>query len=64
MLRIALFFYSLIASTLAGVGAVAALVAGYTSMFAILAAAAFGALIAVPIAWLVGRHLAGETRPR
>lgn len=60
MLRVAAFFYSLIASVLAGMGVVAALVTGQTEALPILAAGFLGALMAVPVSWLVARHLTAE----
>lgn len=57
MLRLAAFLYSLIASTLAAVGAVAMLVAGFVTWPTILAGAIVGAVLAVPVALLVARAM-------
>jgi len=57
MLRLAFTLYSLIATTLAGTGVVAALASGQDTLWPILIAAAAGAIIAVPVAILVARAL-------
>ncbi|WP_083100188.1 hypothetical protein [Pseudophaeobacter leonis] len=57
MLRLASVLYSLIGSSLAGVGVIAVLVAGFVSVPAILVAAALGAVLGAPVAWLVARQL-------
>ncbi|MVO16879.1 hypothetical protein FEE96_19110 [Parasedimentitalea maritima] len=57
MLRLASILYSLIATSLAGVGVITVLVAGLISVPAIFGAAAIGALIAVPVSWLVARQI-------
>ncbi|EAQ44795.1 hypothetical protein MED193_21836 [Roseobacter sp. MED193] len=49
--------YSLIGSSLAGACVIAVLVAGFVSVQAILLAAAAGALLGLPVAWLVARQL-------
>lgn len=59
MLRLASMLYSIIASALAGAGVIAVLSAGYVSLTPILAAAATGAALAVPVAYLVARKLTG-----
>jgi hypothetical protein len=51
--------YSIIASALAGGGVIAVLTAGYVSLMPILAAAAAGAVLAVPVSYLVARKLTG-----
>lgn len=57
MLRLASFLYSLIGSSLAGLGVIVVLVAGLASVQAILASAAIGALAGVPVSWLVAKQL-------
>ncbi|OIQ45558.1 MAG: hypothetical protein BM558_03465 [Roseobacter sp. MedPE-SW] len=57
MLRLASMLYSLIGSSLAGVGVIAVLVAGFVSVKAILLAAVAGAVLGLPVAWLVARQL-------
>ncbi|MBM1690896.1 hypothetical protein [Sulfitobacter geojensis] len=60
MFRLASMLYSIIASAMAGAGVIAVLSAGYVSLTPILAAAAVGAVLAVPVSYLVARKL---TRP-
>ncbi|CUH89780.1 hypothetical protein PH5382_03733 [Phaeobacter sp. CECT 5382] len=57
MLRLASILYSLIGSSLAGIGVIAVLVGGFFTVEAILAAAGVGALLGLPVAWLVARQL-------
>ncbi|CUI01795.1 hypothetical protein PNH50_06710 [Leisingera aquaemixtae] len=57
MLRLASILYSLIGSSLAGAGVIAVLAAGLVTTQAILAAAAAGAVLGMPVAWLVARQL-------
>lgn len=59
MLRLASILYSIISTTLAGTGVIAVLVAGYGTLMPILAAAAIGALAALPISWGIARRLVG-----
>ncbi|MEX5730022.1 hypothetical protein Ga0609869_003375 [Rhodovulum iodosum] len=55
--RLATLLFSMISSTLMGVGVVAVLVAGYGTLVPILAAAAVGFVLAVPVTWQVTRAL-------
>lgn len=57
MFRLASILYSLISTSLAGAGVIAVLAAGFVTVNAILAAAAAGALMAVPVSWMVARQL-------
>ena len=57
MIRLALVLYSLIATTLAGTGVIAVLTSGYSTLTPILAAAAAGALLAIPVALWVARAM-------
>lgn len=57
MLRLASILYSLIGSSLAGVGVIAVLVAGFATVKAILFAAIAGAVLGLPVAWFVARQL-------
>ncbi len=59
MLRLAGMLYSLIATTLAGVGVIAVLTAGYTAVTPIVGAAALGALVALPVSYLVAKRITG-----
>ncbi|WP_289150817.1 CTP synthetase [uncultured Salipiger sp.] len=61
MLRLAGILYSMIATTLAGSLVVVALVSGYDTLQPILIAAAAGALVALPVTWLVTRAIYSES---
>jgi hypothetical protein len=61
MFRLAVLLYSIVGTTLAGILIIVALVAGYDDARGIIVAAALGAALAVPAAWLVARAI---TRPR
>lgn len=57
MLRLASILYSLIATTLAGTGVVAVLTMGYTTLTPILAAAGIGAVLALPVSYVVAARI-------
>lgn len=57
MLRLASILYSLIATSLAGAGVIFVLAAGFVSVQAIIAAAAVGAVLALPASWLVAKRI-------
>lgn len=57
MLRLAAMLYSLIATAVAGSAVIAVLSAGMVSVGAIVSAAAAGAVVALPVSWLVARKL-------
>lgn len=57
MLRLASMLYAIVATTLAGSGVIAVLVAGATSPMVLIGAAALGALIALPVSYLVARRI-------
>ncbi len=59
MARLFMVLYSMIGTTLAGSFMVAALVSGMDTLRPIVLAAGLGALVALPVAWLVARRLAG-----
>jgi zinc transporter ZupT len=61
MLRLAGILYSMIATTLAGSLVIVALVSGYDTLLPILIAAAAGALVALPVTWLVTRAIYSES---
>lgn len=52
-------FYSLVASTLAGVGVVIALVSGVAQLVPLIGAAVLGAAVAAPVTWIVARRMDG-----
>ena len=57
MFRLALVLFLFIGATLAGIGVVAALSLGMYEVSAIVATAGIGALIAVPLSWMVAKRL-------
>lgn len=57
MHRLTLVVFSLVLPTLMGTGAVVALVAGVTGMWALLAAAGLGAVVAVPLSIGIAKAL-------
>ncbi|MBK1635834.1 CTP synthetase [Rhodovulum adriaticum] len=57
MLRLAAVLFTLISATLMGVGIVAVLVAGYGTTTPILAAAAVGLVVSVPVSVMVARAI-------
>jgi len=59
MLRLASILYSLIATTLAGTGVIAVLTMGYTTLTPILVAAGIGALLALPVSYVVAARIIG-----
>lgn len=58
MLRLMMTLFSMIATTLMGVGVVIALTTGYGTLQPLLLAAAVGFVVALPVSWLVARALA------
>ena len=57
MPRLFMLLYSLAGPSMAGIGIVAVLTAGRDTLQPILTAAAAGAILALPVAWLVARKL-------
>ncbi|MFP7672618.1 hypothetical protein ACG74X_04580 [Marivita sp. S0852] len=57
MLRLASILYSLIGTSLAGIGVIAVLTAGYGTLVPILVAAGIGAVLALPVSWYVAREI-------
>lgn len=57
MFRLASILYSLIGTTLAGTAMVAVLTAGFDTLVPIVAAAAAGAILAVPVTYLIAREI-------
>ncbi len=56
-MRLMMVLYSIIATALAGSGVVAVLTAGYATLWPIVIAAAVGAVLAVPVTWVVARQI-------
>lgn len=57
MSRLFMLLLSIIMTTFAGIGVIAVLVMGRYDATSIVLAAAIGAVVALPIAWLVARRL-------
>lgn len=57
MFRLVNMLYGIVAMTLAGSGVIAVLVAGATNVTSILIAAAVGALLALPVTYIVACRL-------
>jgi len=57
MFRLASILYSLIGTTLAGTAMIAVLTAGFDTLVPIVAAAAIGAVVAVPVTWYVTKAI-------
>lgn len=56
-MRLAMVLYSMIATAMAGTGVIAVLSMGYGTLWPILIAAAVGAALALPVAWVVARQI-------
>lgn len=57
MSRVALAIFSVVATTLMGIGVVAVLTMGYVTAKAIIAAAVAGFVLALPVTWMVARSI-------
>ncbi|KAF0174275.1 MAG: hypothetical protein FD162_1098 [Rhodobacteraceae bacterium] len=57
MSRLMMTLFSMIATTLMGVGVVIALTTGYGTLQPIVIAAAVGFVLAIPVSWFVARQL-------
>lgn len=57
MTRVMMLLFSMIATTLMGIGVVIVLTAGVVTYAAIIAAAVVGFLLAIPVSWLVAKQL-------
>lgn len=57
MLRLTMLMYSIVGSTLAGIGVIAVLSMGWYDVPSILTGAVLGAVLGVPASWLVARAL-------
>ncbi len=57
MIRLAMLLYSIISTSLAGTAVIVVLVMGQGTLRPILIAAATGAVLAIPVAYLVARRL-------
>lgn len=59
MLRLASMLYAIVAPTLAGAGVITVLVMGASGVMPIIAAAAAGAVIALPVSYLIASKIVG-----
>ncbi len=57
MFRLMMTLFSMIATTLMGIGVVIALTTGYDTLQPLVIAAAAGFLLAVPVSWMVAKQL-------
>ncbi|GFE50764.1 hypothetical protein So717_25170 [Roseobacter cerasinus] len=57
MLRLTAILYCFVAATMAGAGVIAVLSAGLTAAMPILIAAGAGALLALPVSWLLAARI-------
>jgi hypothetical protein len=56
-MRLMVILYSMIGTALAGSAVVLVLTLGHVTLWPIIGAAAAGALVAVPVSWLVARQI-------
>jgi hypothetical protein len=56
-MRLMMVLYSMIATAMAGTGVIAVLSMGYGTLWPIVAAAAVGAALALPVAWAIARQI-------
>ena len=61
MSRLMMMLFSMISTTLMGIGIVVALVTGYDTLQPILIAAALGFVLALPATWIIGRLIEKQT---
>lgn len=57
-MRLFFLMFTILLTTLAGTGVIAALTAGFDTLTPILIAAGAGALIALPVSWIVAKKIA------
>ena len=58
MPRLMMILFSMVATTLMGVGVIIALTTGFVTLKPILLAAGVGFLLALPVSWLIAKQLA------
>lgn len=58
MTRLMMLLFSMVSTTLMGVGIVIALVSGHDTLQPILIAAAVGFVLALPVSWYIAKQLA------
>ena len=57
MSRLMMILFSMVATTLMGVGVIIALTTGFVTLKPILLAAAIGFVLALPVSWLIAKRL-------
>lgn len=57
MTRLMMILFSMISTTLMGIGVIVALVSGNDTLYPILVAAGVGFLLAIPASWLIARQI-------
>ncbi|WP_299028125.1 hypothetical protein [uncultured Sulfitobacter sp.] len=62
MIRLASILYSIVATSLSGTGVIAVLVMGYASVSAIVMAAAVGAILALPVSYMLAHKITHLTK--
>ncbi|MDG1067276.1 MAG: hypothetical protein P8P40_02705 [Sulfitobacter sp.] len=62
MIRLASILYSIIATSLAGIGVIAVLSAGYVSVTAIVVASVAGSVLGLPVSLLVAKQILKVTK--
>lgn len=58
MPRLMMILFSMVATTLMGVGVIIALTTGFVTLKPILLAAGLGFVLALPVSWLIAKQLA------
>lgn len=57
MFRVASVIFPVVGTTLAGIGAIAALSAGYDTLEPLLIGVAIGTVVALPVTWIVAKKM-------
>lgn len=58
MPRLMMILFSIVSTTLMGIGVIIALTTGFVTLKPILVAAAIGFVLALPVSWLIAKQLA------
>jgi hypothetical protein len=56
-MRLMMILFSMIGTAMAGTGVIAVLTMGYGTLWPIVGAAAAGALLALPVSWMIAREI-------
>jgi hypothetical protein len=57
-MRLMMILYSIVGTAMAGSAMILVLTLGYSTLWPIISAAAVGAVLALPVSWMVARQLA------